>query len=170
MILLLLSKRYKKWFPLSSEAWNIIFQYLIISSLSFFLLKYHEFLHRNSGIRLKDLVSLSTLSWRTHLRQLGYSQNSMELLLLLLKKSWRSERIVADMVWDGWLEESKIFWAMWMESVMTTIFEILLKWIDWLMPHLIANNLASVLVTLNKIVADQIKLKFFSNDFFNKHS
>ena len=35
-----------------------------------------------------------------------------------------------------------------MESVMTTIFEILSKQINWLMPHLITNNLASVLVTL----------------------
>ena len=31
---------------------------------------------------------------------------------------------------------------------MTTIFEILSKWLDWLMPHLMANNSASVLVTL----------------------
>jgi len=72
----------------------------------------------------------------------------MELLSCLLKKSWRSERIAANMVWNGWLEESKIFRATWMEPVMTTIFEILSKWIDWLMLHLMANNLASVLVTL----------------------
>jgi len=148
MILLSLSNRSKKWFPLSSEAWNDIFQYLMMSSLLFFLLKSHEFLHGNSGIRLKDLVSLSTLSWRTHLRWLGHSQNLMELLSLLLKKSRRSERIAADVVWKGWLEESKIFQAMWMESVMMTIFEILSKQLDWLMPHLMANNLASVLITL----------------------
>ena len=130
MILLSLSNRSKKWFPLSSEAWNIIFQYLIMSSLSVFLLKSHEFLHGNSGVRLKDLVSLLTLLWRTHLRWLGHSQNSMELSSLLLKKSQRSKRIVADMVWNGWLEGSKILRAVWMESVMTMIFEILSKRID----------------------------------------
>jgi len=64
------------------------------------------------------------------------------------KKSWRSKRITADMVWNEWLEGSKILRAVWMELVMTMIFEILLKQIDWLIPHLIANNLASVLVTL----------------------
>ena len=42
---------------------------------------------------------------------------------------------------------SKIYLAAWMESVTTIIFEILSINEAWLIPHLIANNSASVLVT-----------------------
>ena len=42
---------------------------------------------------------------------------------------------------------SKIYLAAWMESVTTIIFEILSIDEAWLIPHLIANNSASVLVT-----------------------
>jgi len=41
---------------------------------------------------------------------------------------------------------SKIFLAAWMESVMTIIFEILFINEAWLIPHLIANNSASILM------------------------
>ena len=120
----------------------------MMSLLSLFLLKFHEFLHGSIGVRLKALVSLSTLSWRRHLRWLGHSQNSMKLLLHLLKKLQSSNRIVVDMIWNEWFKGSKIFRAAWMELVMTIILKILSKRVAWLMPHLIANNLALVLVTL----------------------
>jgi len=50
-------------------------------------------------------------------------------------------------IWDGWDEGSNIFLAMWMELVMTIILKIFFLKKAWLMLHLIANNLASEMVT-----------------------
>ena len=44
--------------------------------------------------------------------------------------------------------ESNLFWAVWIELIITIIYEILETWIAWLIPHLIANNSVSVVVTL----------------------
>ena len=119
-----------------------------MSSLSHFLLKSHEFLYGRRGIRLNILVSLSTSLWRRHLRRLGHSQNSMELLMWWLKKLRRSDRIAADWTRKGWTEGLKILLTAWIESVMTMILEILLMCIAWLIPHLMVNSSASVLVIL----------------------
>ena len=56
--LLLLSIRSRNCLPFISNAWNVIFHFLIRSSHSLFLLKSQESLHRSIRISLKDLVSV----------------------------------------------------------------------------------------------------------------
>ena len=51
-----------------------------------------------------------------------------------------------DWFWNGCKEGLKILLAAWMESVIMMILEILVLDVAWLMPHLIANISASVLV------------------------
>ena len=92
MGLLLLSTRSRKCFSLESEAWNVIFQVLIISLHSDFLLKSHNHLHGRSRIRLNNLVSLSTALWRHQLLQLRHSQNSIVFSWFWEKKIWNSLR------------------------------------------------------------------------------
>ena len=65
-------------------------------SLSVFLQKSHEVLQEKKGVGLNDLESLSMSLWNLHLRQLGHSQNSMELSWLLLKNSHSSLRMAAE--------------------------------------------------------------------------
>ena len=77
MGLLLLSTRSRKCFSLESEAWNVIFQVLIISLHSDFLLKSYNHLHGRSRTGLNDLVSLSTASCRHQLLWLRHFQNSI---------------------------------------------------------------------------------------------
>ena len=68
----------------------------MISSLSDFLQKSQEILQEKMGIGRNDLEFLSTLWWSLHLRQLGHSQNSMELLGFEMKKLRNSLRIAAE--------------------------------------------------------------------------
>ena len=90
------SRRFIKLWPLVFDAWNDIFQLLRIESYLLFLLKSHNNLHRKIGKILNSLVSLSTLLWRGHLWLLGQSQNSMKLLLFLLKNTLSSLDIAAN--------------------------------------------------------------------------
>ena len=78
MILLLMSARSRKFFPLPSEAWKVIFHRLIMLSLSVFLQKSQDILLGSEGSRLNDFDSLLTDLWSLHLRWLGHSQNSTE--------------------------------------------------------------------------------------------
>ena len=101
------------------------------------------------GVGWNDLESLLTSWWSLHLRQLGHSQNSMELMWLELKNSCNLRRIAVVWSWKEWDSLLKIFFATWMESVTMMILETLLMKQAWLIPHLIANSSASVLV-MNK--------------------
>ena len=147
IVLKLLSTKSRQLFPLPSEAWKCIFHCLMIMLLSLFLQKSYEILQGEIGVGLNDLVSLSTSLWNLHLRRLGHSQNSMELLWLLLKKSRNLLRMAAECNWSGYAELSKMCFAEWMESVIITILEMLALLHAWLMPHLIAKSLALELVT-----------------------
>ena len=86
IMLLSSSTRSKNCFSLRFEAWNIIFQMFKALLLLHFLLKSYEFLHEKRGNGWNVLVSLLTSLWRCHLRWLGHSQNSIELLAWQLKK------------------------------------------------------------------------------------
>ena len=89
-ILSLLSTKSRKLFLFRSDAWKVIFQLLMMSSHSDFLLKSQEFLFRKSGVRLNNLNSMSMCLWRFHLHLLGHSQNSIMFSWFLWKKSLRS--------------------------------------------------------------------------------
>ena len=78
IVLLLISARSRKFFPLPSKAWKVIFHRLIILLLSVFLQKSQDILLRSEESRLNNFDSLSTDLWSLHLRQLEHSQNSME--------------------------------------------------------------------------------------------
>ena len=78
MVSLLMSTRSRKFFPLPSKAWKVIFHRLIMLLLSVFLQKSQDILLGSEGSGLNDFDSLSTNLWSLHLRQLGHSQNSME--------------------------------------------------------------------------------------------
>ena len=78
MVLLLMLARSRKFFPLPSEAWKVIFHRLIMLSLSVFLQKSQDILLRSEESGLNDFDFLLTNLWSLHLRQLGHSQNSME--------------------------------------------------------------------------------------------
>ena len=99
------------------------------------------------GVDLNDLESLSTSLWNLHLRQLGHSQNSMELFWFLLKKSRNLLRMAAECDWSGCNELSNMCFTECIESVIMTIFEMLSLLHAWLIPHLITNSLALELVT-----------------------
>ena len=94
-----LSTRLRKCFPLKSKAWNIIFQVLIISLYSDFLLKSHYCLHGRSRIRLNNLVFLLTALWRYHLLWLRNSQNSIVFFWLHVKKLQSSLRTKLEWDW-----------------------------------------------------------------------
>lgn len=64
---ILLFKRLRKYLSLKLDAWKMICQFLMIFLHSFFLSKSYDVLHKNSGVRLNFLVSLSTNVWRGHL-------------------------------------------------------------------------------------------------------
>ena len=125
IILKSLSSKSRKLFSLLSEAWKCIFYCLMISSLSVFLRKSHEVLQGNMGVGMNNLESLLTSLWNLHLRQLGHSQNSMELSCLLLKKSHNSLRMAAKCDWSGCNELLKMCFAEYIELVIMTIFEML---------------------------------------------
>jgi len=56
-------------------------------------------------------------------------------------------KIDIEWIWYRWCEMLKILYAEWIESVTTMIFEIPWIFVAWLILYLIANNLASMLVT-----------------------
>ena len=141
------SNKFRKLLPFLSDAWKVIFQSLFDSSQSDFLQKSHDILIGRDGVTEKDLESLSMSWWNFHLSLLGHSQNSIMEEGLDEKRVRNSLRIAAMWTWYGWDLQSNIFFATWMESVMTTILSILSNTQAWLMPHLIANSSASVLVT-----------------------
>ena len=85
MLWKLSSRRSRNCFPLRSDAWKVICQFLMILSHSSFSLKSHNVLDGDMGIRLNFFVSLSTAACRDHLASLGQSQSSMTLEGCLLK-------------------------------------------------------------------------------------
>ena len=85
--------------------------------------------------------------WNLHLRWLGHSQNSIELSWLELKKPCNSLRIAAVWDWNRWGLLLNIFFAVWMESVMTMTLDTFSLIQAWLISHLMANSSTSVLVT-----------------------
>ena len=73
MVLLLMSTRSRKFFPLPSEAWKVIFYGLIMLSLLVFLQKSQDILLGSEGSGLNDFDFLLTNLWSLHLRRLGHS-------------------------------------------------------------------------------------------------
>ena len=71
----------------------------------------------------------------------------MWLLLSFLKKSLSSQEIVAEWIWYGYNNESKILLAIYKESVIT-IYLMLGIAMAWLIPYLIVKSSASMVVTL----------------------
>ena len=63
-----------------------------------------------------------------------------------MKKFYSSQRIDKVWIWKGYDVGSNIFFAAWIESVMTKIFDIPEDMIAWFIPHLMANSLTSVLL------------------------
>ena len=120
----------------------------MISSHSLFWLKSYEDLHGKIGSRLNFFVSLLTILWRNYLSWLEQSQNSMELWRFLPKNFLSFLEIDYIWIWYGWMEESNIFLATCMESVITTMYLMLVSWVVWFKLYLITNNSASVEVML----------------------
>ena len=147
MVLRLLSKRSRNCLPFPSDAWNVIFHWLMMSLLSNFLQKSQDILHGYEGVTVKDLESLSVSWWNLYLSLLGHSQNLIEFASLAMKNFHNSLRMATAWIWKG--EESllKIFLAAWIELVTMMILEMLSREQAWLIPHLIANSSASELVT-----------------------
>ena len=146
----LLSSSYssKKCCSFKSDAWKVIFQLERMLSHLLFLLNFQDKLQGKIGRSLKHLVSVSTDLYRDYLHQLGHSQNLIKLLTLFEKNLLNSYKIAAVCFWYKWIEESKIFFIMWRESVMTIIFEMRGILMDWLMLYLIAISSASTDETL----------------------
>ena len=142
------SRRFKKYFSLLLEAWNVIFQLLRILSHSFFLSNFHKDLQGKIRTRSKFFISLLTIVWRVCLSWLGQFQNLIKLLWSLLKNFLSSSDITVDWIWYKWTNESKIHFAAYKESVMMIMWFILSNWVAWLIPHLIANSSASVEIML----------------------
>ena len=115
------SCRSKKCLSLESEAWNVIFQVLRISSHLLFLLNSHEDLHGNMRTKSKFFISLLTISCKNYLFQLEHSQSLMELWWPLLKKSLSSLEIIKVWTWYKWIEESKILLAICIKSMIITM-------------------------------------------------
>ena len=147
MILLFSLSKSRNCFPLRSKAWKVIFHIFNMLSHLLFLLKSYNVLLGKSGTGLKALVFLLTILWRDQFRWLGHSQNLME-LLWCWRKNWQSlVSMVTEWIWRECDDRSKIFLAIWMESVMIIILE-MPSWFEaWLIPHLIAKSLALELVT-----------------------
>jgi len=72
---------------------------LLLFLHSSFLLKSHDDLYGKIESILNYLVSLFTAEWRGHLVLLEQSQNTIELLELLLKKALRSWDIIIKCNW-----------------------------------------------------------------------
>ena len=99
MVLSSSSSRSRNCFPLRSDAWKVICQFLIISLHSSFLSKSHDAFAGDMGIRLNFFISLSTNACRNYLALLGQFQNSMILDGCLLKNNLRSSRTAIDCCW-----------------------------------------------------------------------
>ena len=140
--------RSRKFLSLELDAWKVIFHWKSIDSHSDFLQKYQENLHGNNRMDTMFLVSLSTIWWRTHCCLLEQSQNSIWFWESLEKNSLSFLEIATKWIWYGWVEESKIFLAIWRESVMTTICLILRLVTAWLILHQIAKSSALAVVIL----------------------
>ena len=134
--------------PFWSKAWNVIFQIQIMLLHSFILLKFYNDLQGSRGVWQNCFVSLLIDLKRSQLQQLGYSQNSIELSLFVMKNFLSSLEIAIKYTWEKWTEESKMSLAIWIELVIIMIFDISRRLVAWLMLHLIAKNLASVDVML----------------------
>ena len=146
MRLLSSSHKSRNCHPFKSKAWKIIFHVLESSLHSFFLLKSHDDLHGKWGIRLNDLVSLSTTLWSNQLHQLGHSQNSIKFSWWVAKNFWSSWRIDKAWIWKECDNGSNIFFAVWIKLVTTMIFDIPVELVAWFILHLIVKSLASVLL------------------------
>ena len=149
--MLSLSTSSRKFLPLRSNAWKVIFQVLRILLLSNFLLKSQEYLFGNRGMRLNDLVFELTALWRCQLPLLGHSQNLMKFISRWSKNSLSFARTKIDCFWSICEERSNIFLVTWMESVTTMIFDILCERVMWLIPHFKAKNSASDEVMLTAL-------------------
>ena len=115
------------------------------------LQKSQEDLQGKEEIKLKLLKSLSTKKYNSYFCLLRQSQNSMWLLESLEKKSLGSWEIATKWIWYRCDKESKIFLVIWRKSIMTTIWLMLVMLTTWLIPHQIANNSASVVITLTTL-------------------
>jgi len=93
------SSSFKKYYPLVSNAWNVILQLLRILSYLFFLSKSYEDLQEKMGTRSNIFASLSTKLWRVHFSQLGQFQNLMELRWSLLKNFLSSLEMRDNWIW-----------------------------------------------------------------------
>ena len=107
----LLPRRSRKFLPLESDVWKVIFHCKRIELHSDFLQKSQEDLHGHEGIDTKFLVSLLTIWWSAHWCLLEQSQNSIQFRVSLEKNSLSSEEIATECIWYGWVEESNIFLA-----------------------------------------------------------
>ena len=146
IVLSLLSTRLRKCLPFISDVWNVIFHLFTRSSHLFFLLKSQDDLLGKSRMRPNDFISTATTLWRDHLHWLEHSQNSIEFFQWWEKNTQSLLRIAAECFWNGWEVRSKIFLAIWIESVTTMILEMSLRLVAWLILHLMVNSSASVLV------------------------
>ena len=146
--MLLLSFSSKKCFPLYSDAWKVICHSQMISLHSSFLLKSHNDLHGKLRSILSHLVSLLTAKWEGHSALLGQSQKAMKLLEFMLKKTLRSWDTAIECNWYGWKGELNMCLAAWIAPVITMMCLTFETCITWFILHLIANNSASVEVTL----------------------
>ena len=131
-----------------SDTWKVIFYLLIMSLHSDFLLKSQKFLFGIKGVRLNDFVSISMTLWSFQLLLLGHSQNLIMFSWWWLKNSLRSLSIRVACFWSKCKDRSKIFFAAWIEFVMTMILDISCEQTAWMIPHLMTKNSASELVTL----------------------
>ena len=95
---------------------------------------------------MNNFISALTILWECQLHQLGHSQNSIEFTWWREKNTWSLFRMIAECFWNRWNNKSNIFLAVWIKSVTMIIFEILFRLVAWLIPHLMANNSASVLM------------------------
>jgi len=94
-----LSRILRKFLSLRSNVWKDIFHWDKMSLKLCFLLKSQNDLHEKLVNKLKLLESLSTAECNGQFLLLMQSQNSMWLLMSLLRNSLNSWEIVAEYIW-----------------------------------------------------------------------
>ena len=111
-----------------------------------FLLKSQDVLQGKSREGLKAFDSLLTILWKDQLRQLGHFKNSIELSQCCKRNFQSSASMATEWTWKGCKEGSKIFLAIWIESVMIMILEMPSQFEAWLILYLMAKSSTLVLV------------------------
>ena len=143
-----LLNRLRKFLPLELDTWKVIFHWDKMKLHSDFLQKSQKDLHRNIGIEIMFLVSLSTIWWSAHSCLLEQSQNSIWFWESLEKNSLSSNEIAVEWIWYRWVEELKILLVMWRESVMTMIYLMLWLATAWFILQQMAKSSALAVVIL----------------------